>query len=292
LTRRSTDSPVAEPGTSGPKFSFVTQQVSLTADDFWIEVGGKRFTTLGAKVDVRSDPGSGTNNTYQTLELTWIEHEVEMRLFIYFDSDGKEWSSKEFRTYNGNAQADWVTFKGDFFRSPLGSPFTGVFDQAATDNSVTSHLHIEGLQLHAFLGLRSPVTSPQTPSTLLALAATIPVDDRPPFAIGDSVMLGAKSQLESAGFTVDAGESRQASDVIDLVARLRAEGRLGDTVVIHIGTNGDVTDTDLASIMINMPPDEVRHVWFLTVFADRPWIAGNNQRIIGLPVKYPNVSVG
>jgi hypothetical protein len=163
LTHRSADSPVAEPGTSGPKFSFITQQVSLTADDFWIEVGGKRFTSVGAKVELNTDPGDAT---YQTLELVWTEHDVEMRVNIYFQAAGKQWSSDELRTYNGNAQGDWVTFTGDFFRSPLGSPFTGDFDQTATEKGVTSHMHLAGMRLQAFLD-RGPggVTVP-TSSTL------------------------------------------------------------------------------------------------------------------------------
>ena len=111
-------------------------------------------------------------------------------------------------------------------------------------------------------------------------------------AIGESVMLGAKSQLEAKGFVVDAQESRQGKDLVNELTQLRAAGRLGNTVVIHIGTNGEVSDETFAAIMANLPPEEVKSVWFLTVRADRPWIDGNNARIIALPSKYPNVQVG
>ncbi len=121
---------------------------------------------------------------------------------------------------------------------------------------------------------------------------TVPLANRAPIAIGDSVMLGAKPQLENAGFVVDASEARQASDVIEVVRRLRADGQLGNTVVIHVGTNGEVTNNDLAAIMTNLPPDEVSSVWFLTDYADKPWIAANNQRIIALARSYTNVHVG
>jgi hypothetical protein len=73
---------------------------------------------------------------------------------------------------------------------------------------------------------------------------------------------------------------------------LRAAGRIGNLVVIHIGTNGEVSDATFAAIMANLPPNEVTSVWFLTVRADLKWIAGNNSRIIALPSKYPNVQVG
>jgi hypothetical protein len=76
------------------------------------------------------------------------------------------------------------------------------------------------------------------------------------------------------------------------LALLRASGRLGNIVVIHIGTNGDVTDENLAAIMANLPPEEVKTVLFLTIYANRAWTDANNARIIALPSKYPNVSVG
>jgi hypothetical protein len=50
----------------------------FTADDFWIEANGRRFTS--------AVPGLGAsirNATYRTLEVTWQEHGVEMRLFLY-----------------------------------------------------------------------------------------------------------------------------------------------------------------------------------------------------------------
>ena len=65
---------------------------------------------------------------------------------------------------------------------------------------------------------RSTTSSSSTTST------TLPVEQRPPLAIGESVMLGAKTQLEAAGFVVDAAESRQGKDVVD-VARPTACGR-------------------------------------------------------------------
>jgi hypothetical protein len=147
LTGRGTDSPT-RPASSGTGISFVTNNVSFTADDLWIDVGGQRFTSTGAKVDVHTDPGTAS---YTTLELTWTEHGVQMNVNIYFQSDGTQWWSNELRTYNGKAEGDWVTFRGDFFRSARSAESTGTFDQTATENGVTSHFHIDGLKLIAFL---------------------------------------------------------------------------------------------------------------------------------------------
>ncbi len=138
----------------------------------------------------------------------------------------------------------------------------------------------------------TPQSTSSTTSSSSTTSTTLPLDQRPPIAIGESVMLGAKAQLEAAGFVVDAAESRQGLQVVDVVSKLRAAGRLGNTVVIHIGTNGEVSDDTFTKIMANLPPEEVKSVWFLTVRADLEWIDGNNQRILGLQSKYPNVHVG
>jgi peptidoglycan/LPS O-acetylase OafA/YrhL len=141
-------------------------------------------------------------------------------------------------------------------------------------------------------GTATPQSTSSTTSSSSTTSTTLPLDQRPPIAIGESVMLGAKTQLEAAGFVVDAAESRQGAQVVETLARLRAAGRLGNTVVIHIGTNGEVSDDTFAKIMANLPPEEVKSVWFLTVRADLAWIDGNNQRILSLPGKYPNVHIG
>ncbi|MEP7114946.1 MAG: acyltransferase family protein [Ilumatobacteraceae bacterium] len=137
-----------------------------------------------------------------------------------------------------------------------------------------------------------PQSTSSTTSSSSTTTTTIPVEQRPPYAIGESVMLSAIEQLKAKGFVVDAATSRQGKEVIPLVAQLRAAGQLGNTVVIHIGTNGEVSDETFAAIMASLPPEEVKSVWFLTVRADRVWIEGNNARIIALPSKYPNVQVG
>jgi hypothetical protein len=129
---------------------WATPQVHLDADDFGIEVGGRRFTGTVPHVGVTSDPGDAT---YQTLELEWWEHGVEMRWYIYFASDGHDWWATEMRTYNGapGTNGEWVTFKGTQFRSPLGSTFSGNLNLTATEGGYTSHLYAHGLRLRAFV---------------------------------------------------------------------------------------------------------------------------------------------
>src|SRR3712207_2155270 len=61
-----------------------TDVVEFVADDFYIETDGRKFVANVPHVDVRSDPGTAT---YRTLEVTWQEHGVEMRLFLYLTAD-------------------------------------------------------------------------------------------------------------------------------------------------------------------------------------------------------------
>jgi len=109
------------------------------------------------------------------------------------------------------------------------------------------------------------------------------------FALGDSVMLGAAGELTARGYTVDAKESRQFSDGRAVIEQLRAEGRLGDVVVVHLGTNGDINSNDLTAMMDALA--EVPQVLLLTIDVDRSWTARNNDLLINAASSYPNASV-
>lgn len=96
------------------------------------------------------------------------------------------------------------------------------------------------------------------------------------FALGDSVMLGAKSVLKGLGFaTVDAVESRQAYDGPRLL-RKRGAG-LPTNVVVHLGTNGTFPLNVCKKIVKAAGP--TRRVFFVTVFVPRTWQRSNNKII-------------
>ena len=64
------------------------------------------------------------------------------------------------------------------------------------------------------------------------------------YAIGDSVMLGARPALIGRGFRVNAEVSRQFDDSIRLVRDLAAGGHLPVNVIVHLGTNGLIDGAD------------------------------------------------
>ena len=112
-----------------------------------IDAGGQRFTLDPATATVSSDPGDAT---YRTLEWTWQQHGVEMRLNLYFQSDGARWWVSEVRTYDGRQRGDWLTATGTFFDRPIGAAYEGPVDLAlpvAKAGSAPGRLRIDRLVL-------------------------------------------------------------------------------------------------------------------------------------------------
>jgi peptidoglycan/LPS O-acetylase OafA/YrhL len=107
-------------------------------------------------------------------------------------------------------------------------------------------------------------------------------------AIGDSVMLGAASVLESEidGIVIDAAVSRQTSFAIELLQRRAATGQLGDVVIVHMGNNGTFTAPQFDSMMEVL--GGVPRVVFINDKVPRPWEAPNNAVIADGVQRYPN----
>jgi hypothetical protein len=138
----------------------------------------------------------------------------------------------------------------------------------------------------------APTVAPTTvPPTTLPPTTTAPPAPIQTLAIGDSVMLGAAPALKAAGVDeVSAEVSRQMVDMVPVVQTLRRQRRLGDAVVVHLGTNGPI-GADTATAFFDALKG-VRRVLVLEVAAaGRPWIGPNNQLLRTLPERYPNVRV-
>ena len=111
----------------------------------------------------------------------------------------------------------------------------------------------------------------------------------PKLAIGDSVMVGAAAQLSAAGFCVDAEQSRAFIGGIDDIQQLHAVGKLGQVVVVALGTNGPIGNGQLTAMMNELA--QVPTVVMVTTKADRDYVARNNARIREMPATWPNVKV-
>ncbi len=132
----------------------------------------------------------------------------------------------------------------------------------------------------------SAVPPPTVAETTTTTAPPAPIAK---LALGDSVMLGAAGQLAADGFTVDAAESRAFVNGLDTVLTLEQQGRLGEVVVVHLGTNGTIQAGDMARMMEALAG--VPQVLLLTIDVDRDWTAGNNAIVYDTVDTYPNVAL-
>ena len=146
------------PTGNGNAVHWVTNVVELHATDFWIEANGERFTAVGTPVDVRSDPGDAVR---RTLEVTWTERGVEMRLNLYFTGDGASGWIDEVRIYDGMPNGKWLTADGHFAAGPLRTFWSGDLDIPfqVPAGTAPARLHLSGVALRSipFDGVNEPV---------------------------------------------------------------------------------------------------------------------------------------
>ncbi|HET7036796.1 MAG TPA: hypothetical protein VFI42_14010, partial [Thermomicrobiaceae bacterium] len=110
-------------------------------------------------------------------------------------------------------------------------------------------------------------------------------------ALGDSVMVGAAGALRQVipNIGIDAVEGRQADELIAVARQLRAEGRLGDVVVVHLGSNGPVTPAQFDTLMQLFKG--VPRVIVLNAKVPREWEAPNNAVIARGVARSPNAEL-
>ena len=129
----------------------------------------------------------------------------------------------------------------------------------------------------------SPTTPPSTapPTTVLI--------DKPYFAVGESVMLGAKPVLDARGITTVAEVSKGPDWELQQIQLAKTRYRITHGIVIQLGTNGTVTQAQYDAVLAEVA--DIPRVVMMTVKAPKPWIDGNNEIIRSLPATHPNVVV-
>jgi len=157
----SAQSPTASAPAQGPDASasgaraidWQTPSAHLQAAAMTIHEGDKVFTGVVPQVALRSDPG---DPAYRTLEAEWAEQGLEQRLFIYFAADDHDWWVTEIGTRDGYPDADWITYRGPFFKTPRGATFEGDVHLTGGVGRAPGELVIGDLRLTAF----APGTGP------------------------------------------------------------------------------------------------------------------------------------
>jgi peptidoglycan/LPS O-acetylase OafA/YrhL len=143
-------------------------------------------------------------------------------------------------------------------------------------------------------------TRPATTATTAALAApttaspATTVTTAPPAplpavtAVGDSVMLGAAAALQARipGIAVNSAIGRQFPAATALVQQLRLAHQLGQEVILHLGTNGPMTDGQFDALMSQLTG--VQRVLVVNTRVDQPWQDLVNGRLAAGVRRWPN----
>jgi hypothetical protein len=110
-------------------------------------------------------------------------------------------------------------------------------------------------------------------------------------AVGDSVMLDYQVPLQTniPGVNVDASVSRQWSDGVQMLQELKASGQLGAEVIVGLGTNGPITDSDFDAMMQVLTG--ASRVVFVNFHVDRSWQDPNNAVLAKGASRYHNVFI-
>jgi peptidoglycan/LPS O-acetylase OafA/YrhL len=138
-------------------------------------------------------------------------------------------------------------------------------------------------------------TTPTTKKGAKPSTSTTPTTKAPDIGhvlgIGDSVMEGATSSLvaQIPGMAVDAIRSRQFSQAITVVGLYKSAGLLPRDIVLHLGTNGRITDSLFDQMMQTIGPGH--RVYFLTARVPRLWESEVNNTLHAGATRWPNVHV-
>ncbi|WP_019120411.1 acyltransferase family protein [Brevibacillus massiliensis] len=110
-------------------------------------------------------------------------------------------------------------------------------------------------------------------------------------AFGDSVLLDVAPYLEKLlpGIVIDAKIGRQMSQAPEVVAKLKAEGKLGNRVIIELGTNGSFTKNQLISLLQSL--GDPQQVILVNTRVPRPWEGVVNSTITEVAALFPHITL-
>lgn len=107
--------------------------------------------------------------------------------------------------------------------------------------------------------------------------------------VGDSVLLGAGPYLQRRlpGASVEAKVGRQGGEGLKLVQSLRDQAQLGDTTVIHLGTNGYLSEKQFRALLEQLADRQT--VVVVNVYGARRWTRPNNELMARVSPQFQNV---
>lgn len=130
------------------------------------------------------------------------------------------------------------------------------------------------------LALRAPEDPPSTPAH--PEGVTI---------VGDSLLVASEDALALAlpEAQMDARVGRQFSEGVRIVAAMREASELTDTVVVALGTNGYVSESNMNAMLLLL--SDVSNVYLVNVRVPRDWERSVNDRLAEADDDHPSVTV-
>jgi hypothetical protein len=148
-----------------------------------------------------------------------------------------------------------------------------------------------GLNAAVKINVAHPKVTGRIPLVKLQPTLTGPFTGNDLTAVGDSVLLGSSRVLlrELPGAKVYATVGWQAVNVLAQLQTLHDTNAFTPVVLIHLGTNGYVTEAQLRK-MLDLVTDRQR-VILVNTHVPRRWMDANNDLIDRVAADYPNVTV-
>lgn len=109
--------------------------------------------------------------------------------------------------------------------------------------------------------------------------------------IGDSVMVGAESAFKELlpGIKIDAQIGRQLYQANSLLSQLKAQGELGDRIIIELGTNGPFSAEQLGELLDSLK--DAKQVLLINTRVPRPWQDEVNKALKQYGSSYTNTTL-
>ena len=110
-------------------------------------------------------------------------------------------------------------------------------------------------------------------------------------AIGDSLMIDVAPVLQDRlpGIIIDGQIGRQMHQAPDVIGRLQKDGKLGETVIIALGTNGAFTEKQLTETLDALKG--VEKVILVNTRVPKPWETVVNETLTKVLESYPNAKL-
>ena len=134
-------------------------------------------------------------------------------------------------------------------------------------------------------------TMPTPPGSNQATTLPPPPAGQGVTAIGDSIMVDAATDLKALlpGIVIDAKIGQQLYQVQNTVPELKANGDIGDRLILELGTNGPYSVTQLENLLNSLGP--MKKIVLINTKVPRPWQTQVNATIATVAAHYPNTTL-